>query len=79
MESDIFVNYYAELGQKVGYEVRFVNSWDTYDWFSNETANKITHTMQNCLIDEGVHSLLKLALLYERGGVLMEWGNFFLT
>ena len=78
MESDIFVNYYEDFGQRAGYQVRFVNSWNSYDWFSNSTAEMITRTMQNCLIDEGVHTLLKLAILHENGGVLMEWGNFFL-
>ena len=35
--------------------------------------------MQNSHIDEGVHTLLKLTLLYENGGVMLEWGNLFLT
>ena len=39
----------------------------------------IRKAMQNSLIDEGVHTLLKLTLLYENGGVMLEWGNFFLT
>ena len=79
MENDIFVNYYVDYAQKANYEVRFANSWNSYDWFSNKTAEKITKTMQNCLINEGVHTLLKLALLYENGGVMLEWGNLFLT
>ena len=28
--------------------------------------------MQNSQLDEGVHNLLKLALLYEHGGVLIN-------
>ena len=51
MENDIFVNYYEEVGRKAEYEVRFANSWNSYDWISNTTSQKITKTMQNNLID----------------------------
>lgn len=64
MESDIFVNYYDYFGKKAHFEVRYVNSWSTYDWLNDKTMEKITKPMQNTLIDEGVHSLLKLALLH---------------
>ena len=33
-ESDVFINYYYEFAKKAGYEVRFANSWNAYDWLS---------------------------------------------
>ena len=33
--------------------------------------------MQNNLIDETVHNILRLALLAENGGVMANWGTFF--
>ena len=71
MDSDIFINYYQEFARNAGYQVRFVNSWNTYDWLPPSIIDLITHTMQNSLIDEGVHNLLKLALLYSKGGILI--------
>ena len=35
MESDIYLNYYVDLGKKIGYDVRFADSWNAYDWLKN--------------------------------------------
>lgn len=56
-----------------GYQVRLVNSLTAYDYISdNLTVNRITYAMQRCKIDETVHNLLKLALLKEHGGVIIN-------
>jgi len=48
---------------QAGYEVRFANSWNSYDWLSAETIAKVTKTMQNSKVDERIHNLFKFALL----------------
>ena len=73
MFSIIYLHHHNYTFQKQGYEVKFVNSWNAYDYIStNETIARIGKAMQNSQIDEGVDNLLKLALLYEHGGVLIN-------
>ena len=79
MENDIYVNYLETFAKKQNYEVRMVNSWSAYDWLSNSTIENITKTMQNNLIDETVHNILKLALLADNGGIMADWGTFFVV
>ena len=79
MESDIFINYYDLFVRNKGYEVKYVNSWSAYDWISSETIKKITKIRSNILIDEPVHNMLKLAILYENGGILATSNCIFLS
>lgn len=48
---------------KLGYEVRWVNSWNAYDWLTEATIARISKAMQNSKVDQTVHALLKIALL----------------
>lgn len=34
MEDDIYLNYYAERAKRAGYQVRYANSWNSYDWLT---------------------------------------------
>jgi len=59
------------------YEVRFVDSWNAYDYLPDylpdqQIVTRIGKTMQNSQIDEPVHNLLKLALLYQHGGIMFN-------
>ena len=76
---EVMINYYAFLAGKFGYEVRFANSWNSYDWLSQMTTQLITRAMHNTKIDQGVNSFLKLALLMEHGGLLFSSFDFFIT
>ena len=51
MEEDIFTQYKIHKAKEFNYEVRYVNSWNSYDWLSNETSGIISKTMQNSKID----------------------------
>ena len=75
----MFINYYVRLAPSWGYEVRFANSWNSYDWLTAKTTAKITKAMQNNRLDEGVSPLLKLALLMENGGLLLSQFDFFVV
>lgn len=72
MELQVYISHLNHTARSSGYEVRFANSWNSYDWLSNERAERITKAMQKNQIDEGVHTLLKLGLLIEHGGVLIN-------
>ena len=46
---------------------------NAYDYISSDDiVTRITRAMQTAKIDEGVHNLLKLALLAEHGGVIIN-------
>lgn len=65
-------NYLVAMANDSKYEVRIANSWNAYQWISNDTTQKITKTMQNRVIEEKVDDLLRLALLMENGGVFIK-------
>lgn len=79
MKNDIYIHYFAHKATILDYEVRYINSWNSYDWLKEETIQKITKTMQNAKIDEPVHNILKLAVLLQNGGILLNWGTFILS
>ncbi len=51
MFSDVFIKHFIEKAKKFGYEIRYANSWNSYDWLTDETIAKISKTMQNSKID----------------------------
>ena len=72
MKEQVYFYHFNETAIKNGYEVRIANSWNAYDWLSQETTAKITKTMPISKVDEPIHSVLKMALLMENGGVLVN-------
>lgn len=65
-------HYHKAVAAKLGYEVRVVNSWTAYDYLSDFTSAKISKIMQRSKVDQSVHPLLKLALLIENGGIMVN-------
>ena len=64
MNQIIYLHHLNHTFQQLGYQVSFVNSWNAYDYLPDPNiTTRIGHTMQNSQLDEGVHNLLKLALL----------------
>jgi hypothetical protein len=55
--------------------VRVVNNLNAYDWLSEESIAFIKETHQKSKIDLNVYELLRLALLYEHGGVSLRLPN----
>ena len=72
METLLYLNHFNDTAHSFGYEVRFANSWNSYDWLSQEITDRITKVRQNCKVDEEIHNMLKVALLLENGGVMVE-------
>ena len=72
MDTLLYLNHFNETAHTFGYEVRFVNSWNSYDWLSQEITDRITKVRNNCKVDEEVHNMLRIALLLENGGVMVE-------
>jgi hypothetical protein len=69
----LYLYHFNHTFRSQGYEVHLVNSLTAYDHIpSNHTVARITQTMQASQIDEGVDNLLKLALLAEHGGVMIN-------
>ena len=58
--------------------MRIVNDLTAYDWLSNETVNFIKKTRHTSSVDLPVYDLLRLALLYEHGGVSIRVPNIIL-
>lgn len=57
------------FGGMEGFEVRVVDDLSAYDWLSEETVRFIKRSHQRSVVDIPVYELLRLALLYEHGGV----------
>ena len=57
------------FGRMDGFEVRVVSDLNAYDWLSKETVQFIKRSHQRSVVDIPVYELLRLALLYEHGGV----------
>jgi hypothetical protein len=72
MSEMIYLYHFNTTAISFGYEVRMVNSWTAYDWLSENMIQRITKARMNAKADEGVHNMLKLALLLEHGGVLVN-------
>lgn len=49
-----------------------MNSWNAYDYLNENTIARISLAMQKSKVDEPIHALLKMALLIENGGVIMN-------
>jgi hypothetical protein len=78
MHNDVYLRYLVHRGRSLDLEVRVVDPWSAYDWITPETTAVISKTMQNSKIDETVHTLLRLALLMENGGLMASWGTLLL-
>jgi hypothetical protein len=58
--------------------VRVVNNLNAYDWLSNEMIAFVKDTHQKSKVELNVFELLRLALLYEHGGVAIRLPNILL-
>jgi hypothetical protein len=67
-----YLYHHKHVFEQFGYEVRLVNSLTSYDFLTNKTVYMISKAMQNSKVDEPIHSVLKLALIMENGGVLLN-------
>jgi hypothetical protein len=67
-----YLYHHKHVFEQFGYEVRLVNSLTSYDFLTNKTVYMISKAMQNSKVDETIHSVLKLALIMENGGVLLN-------
>ena len=72
MSELVYLYHLNHTAISFGYEVRIVNSWTAYDWLSEKTINRISKAMQESKVDETVHNTLKLALLMENGGIMIN-------
>jgi len=72
LNEQVYYHLFNHTAVHAGFEVRFANSWNSYDWLSNHTIANITKAMQNSKVDERIHNILKLALLMENGGMLIN-------
>lgn len=72
MNEQIYLYYFNDTAKRLGYEVRLANSWSAYDYLSTNTTARISKAMQNSKVDQPIHPLLKLALLMENGGILIN-------
>jgi hypothetical protein len=73
MYSLVFLIHLQEALLSQGYKVYQVNSFNAYDFISNQNIiDRISGAIQRTKIDEKVHNLLKLALLAEHGGLLID-------
>lgn len=72
MTEQIYLEYFNSTAHRFGYQVRTVNSWNSYDWLTENTIYSISKAMQNSKVDQTIHSVLKLALLMEHGGILVN-------
>jgi hypothetical protein len=69
----VYLNNLQETLLSQGYKVYQVNSFNAYDFISDQnTIDRISRAIQGTQIDETVHNLLKLALLAEHGGLLID-------
>jgi hypothetical protein len=69
----VYLNYLQETLLSQGYKVYQVNSFNAYDFIENKNIiARISRAIQRTQIDETVHNLLKLALLVEHGGLLID-------
>lgn len=55
-----------------------VNSLTAYDWLSDEMVAFVKDTHQKSKVELNVYELLRLALLYEHGGVAIRLPNILL-
>jgi hypothetical protein len=72
MSEAIYFYYFNATASKFGYDVRFANSWNAYNWLSQDTIHRISNARQKSKVDEPVHNMLKVALLMEHGGLLVN-------
>jgi hypothetical protein len=72
MLEQVMGHYLIHIAEKSGWQIKIVNSWTAYDSLTPKTQKKVTFTMQNMLIEERVHDLYKLALLLDKGGVVID-------
>ena len=78
MEEAIIGQNLIHFGKQGGFEVRVVNSLNAYDWLSDEMAAFVKDTHQKSKVELNVFELLRLALLYEHGGVAVLLPNILL-
>ena len=77
MKAIVYLHYLEDTAKKNKFEVRRVNSWTAYDWLSKATTSKITKTMELRKANATVHDLLRVALLLEHGGVMINQADTF--
>lgn len=77
MLEQLLGNFIILKAKESNYEIRFINSWSAYEWLSNKTIERITHTMQNTKYEQKVDDLLRMAILKEHGGIIMKLDETF--
>jgi hypothetical protein len=78
IEEGVAAQNQIHFGKEDGFEVRVVNNLNAYDWLSEEMINFVKSTHQNSKVDLPIYELLRLALLYEHGGVSIRLPNVLL-
>ena len=63
---------HIHFGKQDNFEVRVINNLNAYDWLSEEITAFIKETHQKSKVDLPVYELLRLALLYEHGGIFLR-------
>jgi hypothetical protein len=75
MDFDLVAHNLIHFAKQAEYEVRIVNNLNAYDWLSEESIAFIKETHQKSKVNLNVYELLRLALLYEHGGVSLRLPN----
>ena len=71
--SDVFVaNNHIDVAKASGFEVRIVDNLNAYDWLSQKSIDFIKQAHLRSIVQMPVFELLRLALLYEHGGVALR-------
>jgi hypothetical protein len=63
---------HIHFGKQDNFEVRVINNLNAYDWLSEEIIAFIKETHQKSKVDLPVFELLRLAILYEHGGIFLR-------
>ena len=72
MIEQVMGHYIIHIANQSGWEVKRVDSRTAYQYITEQTAKKISYTMQNMLIEEKVNDLIRLALLMDNGGIAIK-------
>ena len=78
MEEALIAHNLIHFGNHSGFEVRVVNNLNAYDWLSEEMIAFVKETHQKSKVELNVFELLRLALLYQHGGVSIRLPNILL-
>ena len=72
IEESLAAQNLMHFGKQGGFEVRVVNNLNAYDWLSEETTALVREIKHKSKVELPVFELLRLALLYEHGGIAIR-------